>query len=215
MLADRSLGSIRLLPGVVLSGTLLGFDNSPEVGADIDVIHPVSGAELVLTDDDTDASGKFAVIVPKGTWKLRFQSAKLSLSRVDTLAPFRVSAPMIVNHKLSLVPVACVLATFGIPNVLKKGVVIASLAFFNPTTIMQSTDVSLVLVDPVGNDTFILKDMRLPLFPSQLAVLLNVPLPLPAVQAAHLGKTFRYELRFLDPKTRKEQDIDGFKLIIR
>lgn len=69
---DTDLGTISLLDGVFLTGTVTDSGGSPLQGIDIDVRDSVSGLKLPLCSDNTNASGQYSVIVPEGTLDVVF-----------------------------------------------------------------------------------------------------------------------------------------------
>ena len=204
-----------LQAGVVLSGTILGLSGAPEFNADLDVIDPVSGAEVETPADNTDAAGQFAVVVPLGTWDVRIQTAGASLSQDATLTAVSVTGPTTLNHTLSLVPVAAFVGPADQGPVAPGASVVASYAWFNPGATALNANVELILIDPAGGETSITGQVLLNVPAQQMFQLPNFAVTLPTVNPAHLGFPFRLELRFTDPVSGAEYDQDSTKFIIQ
>jgi len=66
------LGTITLVNGVTLSGTVTGAAGAPQQNVDIDVRNRSTGAAVVLCDDNTKAAGQYSVVVPTGNYDLTF-----------------------------------------------------------------------------------------------------------------------------------------------
>ncbi|MFQ5504771.1 MAG: carboxypeptidase-like regulatory domain-containing protein [Planctomycetota bacterium] len=212
--ANTVLPTINLASGVVLGGTLTGWNNQPEYDADIDVINPTTGVEVITPRDNTSASGQFAVIIPKGTWNVRFETRKASLSAVQTLTNVVVTGPRVLNHKLPLVKVATFLGTAGIPTVPRGGPVPLDLAFGNTsTTQIVNTTVSMVLIDPLKNEKVIMPPLKIPLWPFAWGILPGLLFPIPHINPAHSGLPHRVEIRWADATTGVIFDSDHVKII--
>ncbi len=211
--ANTKLTTITLAAGVTLSGTIANAQFRPEFDADIDVVNPTTGEELVTANDNTNINGKYFVTVPNGTWNVRIQTAKLSPSRVETLNGVVVNGATVRNHKLSNVPIAAYLEG-GIPTVANGGSVLAILLFGNINSVPYSTKATLVLIDPNRKETVILGPLFAQVANQQLFLAI-APIGLPPVNTALLGQQFRLQLRFDDPKTGAEQDHSGFKFFIK
>lgn len=64
--SDVNVGVSTALAGVQITGTVLSFDGSPVVGADIDVENAGTLADYVLCGDNTQANGSYSVVGPLG-----------------------------------------------------------------------------------------------------------------------------------------------------
>lgn len=67
-----NLGTINLAAGVVLSGTVRDYLNATVSGADVDLSSAATGTKVVTCDDNSGAGGTYQVIVPTGTFTVRF-----------------------------------------------------------------------------------------------------------------------------------------------
>lgn len=97
---DIDLSTSVTLPDVVLelgypvSGTVEDSNGFAVLGADIDVVHPVTGDALLLQGDNTDASGAFSVLVPSGPWIVEVEPPP-GLPRVAQAIPVDVTPPSV------------------------------------------------------------------------------------------------------------------------
>jgi hypothetical protein len=73
--ANANLGNIQLPNGFVLSGTIRDAGMNPVPGADVDVNASGTGISAVLCGDNADLSGFYSVLVPAGTWDIRFSTS--------------------------------------------------------------------------------------------------------------------------------------------
>jgi 5-hydroxyisourate hydrolase-like protein (transthyretin family) len=98
---SASLGTLVLAAGVELHGTVLNANGQPEKGIDVDVLHATSGAEIPTCNDNTDASGAYSVVVPVGTYDVRFQrSASGGLVGIDLHDNVIVSGTTLLDGQL-------------------------------------------------------------------------------------------------------------------
>lgn len=212
--APTTLPTTNLAAGHALTGTIRGYAGALEAGVDVDVIDPVSGAELVTESDDTDAAGRYRLIVPAGTFDLKFTPRKLSASRVLVVPGVNVAGPTTLDRQLQLVPVFAYLATIGVPTLGQGGPLPVLLAFMNPTPSTQATNASIAFIAPDGTETLLLPPTAIPM-PSGSGGAAFLLLALPTVPPAQLGLPCRLELRFDDPTSGAEQDHDSIRFVIR
>lgn len=66
-----NLGTVTLQSGVVLSGTIRDDLSAPVQNADVDV-RDSTGQAVVTCNDNSDAAGHYAVVVPTGTFELTY-----------------------------------------------------------------------------------------------------------------------------------------------
>jgi hypothetical protein len=64
---NSSLGVIQLQAGQILQGTVKNGANQPLAGVDVDVFVASTGLQVTLSNDNTSATGAYAVIVPGST----------------------------------------------------------------------------------------------------------------------------------------------------
>lgn len=213
--ANTALPTFQLAAGVTLSGTVTKANGAPEVGCDIDVIDPVTGLELPTPGDATDANGFYSVVVPVGTYDLAFQPEEFSLSRVDRVSGVSVQGATVADHQLVNSPIYALAYAPGEPDVSATGGILPMfLAYMNLTAGTVPTIVSIVNVDPLGNETQLLRPMPLNL-PVGAGMFTGVFLPTPPVSPTLHGLTMRMEIRFDDPVTGAEQDHDAVTYVIR
>jgi hypothetical protein len=73
--ANYAAGNVALAPGFVLSGLVRRASNNTAVAnVDLDVIDSLSGALLFTPGDKSDAAGFVDVVLPAGTFDLRFEA---------------------------------------------------------------------------------------------------------------------------------------------
>ncbi len=70
--APVDLGVLALQPGFLLTGTVTA-DGLPLAGIDVDVEDPLTGLDIPLTGDSTNAASIYQTVVPPGTWDVRFR----------------------------------------------------------------------------------------------------------------------------------------------
>jgi len=74
---DRNAGIVTLNPGVLLTGTITDCFGMPVQGADIDLRSVPQLERVLLCNDNTDAVGNYAVVVPPGTYHVFYGSNSL------------------------------------------------------------------------------------------------------------------------------------------
>ncbi len=206
----------QLQAGVVLSGTVIGAFGAPEFGCDVDVMDPNTGEELVSPGDDSDAAGAYQVLVPGGTWDLRFQTRKASPSMDQTVTGVVVTGATIQNVNLPLVPAGLAILTVGIPTVSPGGFLPMDLFMLNPGFASLSVQGSLVMIDPAGVETTIVAPITLALPSQQLFVIPGFPITVPSgISPSLLGLPFRFEARFEDPTTGARIDTDHITAVVQ
>ncbi len=94
------LGVIALETGVVLSGTVRDGAGALVAGVDVDVQRWPSGAFVLTTDDDTNASGAYQVIVPATALQIAFRPFETPALGVQTHAPQTIAGPTVVHSLL-------------------------------------------------------------------------------------------------------------------
>ncbi len=212
--ANRTLPTFQLAKGATITGTLKAWNGQPEVGARVSV-QSGSNAPIIVPQDKSDVNGHYRFVVPAGTWNVRFSTRKASFSQIEVLPNQSLTTSRVLNHQLKVAPVICFLGATGLPTVQQGTFVVANMAFFNGSGALHTSDVSMVVVDPDGKETVTLPKIRLPIPNLVSGVFGGLPLPVPRIQAKHVGKMFRYKLKFDDPATGLEFDRDGFEFIIR
>jgi len=216
VVANTTVPATALQPGVVVSGTILGWNGAPEFNADIDIIDPMTGAEIVTPSDNTNSLGQYSVIVPPGTWTFRVQSQKLSLSMDATIPGLVVgAAPVTFNQTMALVPVGCFVGPDQQAAVTQGTSVPITVAWFNPALTPVNATVELMLKDPAGVENVIVPPIPLVVPPLQIFLLASIAIPIPTINPAHAGLPFQLILRFRDPVTGAEWDSDRSRFVIQ
>ncbi len=113
MASNQSLPNVTLVRGFVVSGGVRDGASNPVAGVDLDFVDLATGRSIVTVRDDSDPAGAFAVIVPAGTYDIRFTppdgsgsgvailpqvsvASNLSLGTV-TLPPSSPAAPLAIS----------------------------------------------------------------------------------------------------------------------
>jgi hypothetical protein len=109
------LGTQYLANGVVLSGTVAGFDGSVHGGVDVDVKSSATGVGVYLGHDNTNASGAYQVIVPTGTFDVTFSPPLAIPFGAVTYPGVAISANKVQNGTLPSCPFFTTVGT-GIPG---------------------------------------------------------------------------------------------------
>ena len=93
---NTTLPTVALQSGLLVTGTV--FDSAaqghPVINANIDAFDAVSGVELSLSHDRTDATGTYTVAVPPGNYVLDYKPEKCTLLVALASAPTAVSADL-------------------------------------------------------------------------------------------------------------------------
>ncbi len=102
--ANLNLGTLILQNGVVLSGTVQAFNGQKYAGVDVDVFFAGTNNQVVLFNDNTSALGIYQVVIPTGTFDVRFTplySMPLASQFVNGVV---VTANKLVNGTLPTCP---------------------------------------------------------------------------------------------------------------
>jgi hypothetical protein len=86
-----------LQAGVTVSGFVRDDFLAAVPGTDIDVRNPVTGDKLLLSNDNTDALGAYAVLIPAGTFDIDYQPPVISGLAPVRLAGVTVTADTAIN----------------------------------------------------------------------------------------------------------------------
>ncbi|MCE9592621.1 MAG: carboxypeptidase-like regulatory domain-containing protein [Planctomycetes bacterium] len=109
--ATTNLGVITLPAGVVLSGTVQAFNGVKYANVDVDLTNASTGADVTLCADNTASNGTYAVVVPTGTFHVKFTPPGCL-----PLGSFKASSVVIAANKVQngTLPSASSGAIFGI-----------------------------------------------------------------------------------------------------
>ncbi len=201
--------------GSLVQGTITGPSGGPEANVDIDVFDPATGVELVTSGDSTDFFGRYAMVLPNGTWDVGVQTAKARLTRSAVLPAVAVAGPRTLDVSLGRVPVGVFLGTNGKPTVGSGNPVPITLALASTSAQTVSTVLSLSMHQPNGNSVALIPPSPFPVAAGTVLVAVNVPLGLPPVLPSLLGMEFSLELRLDEPITGAEIDRDEFSFFIQ
>ncbi|MEQ1895691.1 MAG: PKD domain-containing protein, partial [Planctomycetota bacterium] len=99
--ASVNVGAVPLLAGVALSGRVFDVNGTPLPGVDLSVDLSSSGASILTCNDDTNASGNYAVIVPAATLDISFAyPGRHGTSAADLHANFVVPSDTVLDGVL-------------------------------------------------------------------------------------------------------------------
>ena len=79
--ANTFLGTVNLVPGVLLSGNVHAVTGVPVANANIKVHDQATGVAIPICDNNTDANGHYQVIIPTGTYSIDFKATAPPWSR--------------------------------------------------------------------------------------------------------------------------------------
>ncbi len=219
--ANVNLGNLFLPPGVTLQGTVIGALGGPEAGVNIDVIDPVTNAEVPTPRDVTDAAGHYSVVVPPGTWNLLYRPINASLSATSAATGVPITAATTRNVTLATTSMTFLMIPYGGPPTLGTsaisagGVLTFDAAIYNATGTTQTVVASLYIVDPTGVNTFILAPFPLSMPSGALVIVPGVTLGTPVFPPSLNGFNFRMRGQFNDPVSGLEVDHDEFRFIVQ
>src|SRR5262249_31406977 len=97
--ASGNIGTINVQSGVLLSGHLFGPAGA-EANGELRAFDPVSGRQLVLDGNHTDAAGAFATVLPAGTWNIVANAAQGSAGATTTFANLAIAGPLVHDFTL-------------------------------------------------------------------------------------------------------------------
>ncbi len=211
--ANTTLPDINMAAGAAVSGLVRAHDGSGEVNADLDFLNPTTGLPLLTPGDRTDNAGTYLARVLNGTWDVRVQTRKGSRSRTTIVRGVVVNGATTLDIQLPQVPVLCELSTWGYPVATQGGLVPALVTLGNPTAQLQTTNLSLVIVDPSGVEVPLLTNLNLTIPPGFIATQFTL---LPLIPLSSFpGRLYRYELRLDDPSNATEQDRDRISFFLQ
>lgn len=205
-----------LQAGVVLSGTVTSPFGTGEPDCAIDVMDPMTGDDLVTPGFDTNAAGFFQIIVPNGTWDVRYRTRRASAA-MDTIdAGVVVGGATVLNRMLPLLPAGFFIDTPSVPVVAPGGFLTLDTAMLNTGSTGLTVTASLVLIDPSGVETPIIAPFPFFLPPQQVIWIPNANVQIPfSVSPSALGLTYRLEGRFDDVVTGMRIDEDHFDVVVQ
>lgn len=100
IVGDTNVGTITLLGGVVLSGTITSSLGAPVQNADVDLRFSASGLAVVLCNDNSNASGNYSVVVPTGTFVVTFTPPALTCLGQDIHTGVVITGNTVLNGVL-------------------------------------------------------------------------------------------------------------------
>jgi hypothetical protein len=92
--ADTALGDVFLPPGALVTGQVQRAGGLPVEGADLDFVRVSNGNSVFVPDDNTDATGNFAVVVATGTYDVEICPEKDDLLVTKVLPGVTISTTL-------------------------------------------------------------------------------------------------------------------------
>ncbi len=91
---NTTLATVALATGILVTGTVNNSAGAghPVINVNMDVVDAVTGADLDLSHDRTDATGTYTIAVPPGTYLIDVKPEKCNLLVAQESAPVTVSA---------------------------------------------------------------------------------------------------------------------------
>jgi hypothetical protein len=138
IMSDLPVGSISLVAGHLVSGTVRDGLGNPLAGIDLDV-ETATGFEIMTCSDTTNALGAYSLILPTGAWTLEMTPPYSLLFGSQTHVAVPVAGPTTVNGVLpdcASVTYGAGLAGFGgvVPSLASSG---GSCRFGNPNFALE------------------------------------------------------------------------------
>lgn len=115
--SNKFLGTVLLANGVVLSGQVKDSKGVAHALVDVDMKFTATQAKVTLCNDNTDANGNYAVIVPTGTFDVKFTPPVSLPLGSQTISSVIISGDKTLNGTLpACVLVYCTSKASSVPN---------------------------------------------------------------------------------------------------
>jgi len=198
--ANGNIGTINVQSGVLLSGHLLGPAGA-EANGELRAFHPVTGQQLILAGNHTDATGAFAMVLPAGTWNIVASAVQGSTGATTTFANFSIAGSLVHDFTLPLKSVVVNVTSFTTLTVAQGTPLPISLFVENLTSAPLPTLLEVLIQYQSGAET--------PLFPPiPIGIVQQIPVSLgpvfalvPPIPAGELDQPISYMFRFRSPAT--------------
>jgi hypothetical protein len=89
-----------LSPGRSFSGTVTSTGGAPAGNVDIDLLSLITGESVVLAEDDTDAAGHFALIVPEGSFRVNLDAPLEARLVSKVVSPVEITGDLVQDFEL-------------------------------------------------------------------------------------------------------------------
>lgn len=206
-----NLGTIALPAGTPVRGHVVG-SGIAEAGAEFVFFDP-TGAEVAVAGNRTDDLGTVATNLQLGHHGVLLQPAEGSFHRPARGELEVASNKAVIRFVLQPKRLRCTLSSPGTPTLPQGGTMLADLLIDNRTGSPLATTMDLLLATPSGGELPIL--MGAPLVaPTVQLPITGLPVPLPPIPTADLGKVLRLIVRFRDGTTSAILDTASTELVV-
>ncbi|MBK7877357.1 MAG: carboxypeptidase regulatory-like domain-containing protein [Planctomycetes bacterium] len=158
--ANASLGIVICRFGHFISGVVRNTSNVPVANVNIDVKDSLTGVDIPLSNDVTNGAGAYSVLVPAGTYNVKFRPGANALYSDDIVYNVPVAADTVVNGTLrpgfsascfgdGSTPTACPCGNSGAAG---RGCANSA----NPSGALLEAEGSIVVNPVTGTDTVVL-----------------------------------------------------------
>ncbi|MBI5361733.1 MAG: carboxypeptidase regulatory-like domain-containing protein [Planctomycetes bacterium] len=177
-IAANSSNGIVICPlGYFLSGTVRNPANAPVLNANIDLRDSATNADIPLANDATNAAGTYAVLVPAGTFNVKFRPGPNTQFSEDIAYNTVIAADTVVNGTLhggylpscfgdGTTATPCPCSNFGAPG---RGCANSA----NPSGALLTADGAVVVNPNTGVETLVLHVSGTPNILSTAAIFLQ------------------------------------------
>jgi hypothetical protein len=212
--ATTTMPAINVLPGVLLSGHILGPAGA-EANGELRAFNPATSAQLILNGNHTDATGAFGTVIPAGTWRIEARAAQGSPGQTTTFENFALAAPTVHDFTLPAKALIVNVTNFTELTVAPYGFLPISLFIATPTQNPVSTIVEVLVQYASGAETPVFPPGPITLPPGISLTLGPIMMPVPTVPATELDQPLRYMARFRSAATNAVLDEAYVTFVVR
>ena len=203
--ANTNMGTTTLVLGIPLTGKVYG-PTGPVAGADIDVVDPITGEELVISGDDVDVNGDFQTAVPAGSWGLQVKAPQGSIAAPLLRDSLAVNTPTQVLVKMPSKSIIVDATATGIWTVPRGGSLPMIISTSNPSGTAQGVSYEFVVRYSSGAETPVIALPPVTLPPGAFLAL-GVAIPVPtAIPLSQSGRIIDMVFRARRTSTGSELD---------
>lgn len=192
--ANANLGTVDLLTGIAVNGTVSGA-GGPETGTAMHFFDTTTNVEVVATTL-TDAAGQYTTYVPAGTYRIEAQTAEGSMLQPGQQT-VTVGGATTANFVLPTKLARTVVTSFGTLSVPQGGLVPINVLIHSIAPGFQTILIDLAVELPNGTRIPLLLGLPLTLPPIPFQVDF-VWVPVPPIPAADLGRELDMVVTFRD-----------------
>jgi hypothetical protein len=200
--ANTNVGALSLQAGLPLQVHVQDALGAAIAGIDLDVVDVVTGQEVVIVGDVSDAAGNMTVHVPAGTYDLTVSSpqgsvhAPASLTGVSVVGPAATAATVVMQDKILVTD----FSTYGTPGAYPGGFPV-SLSFHVRQPTSLPVNFELFVEMPDGSEAPLLPSVALDLIPNLPLTLGGIWIPVLPIPPGQTGRVLNLVTRYTDPVT--------------